>query len=149
MLAQLMMLMVSIILTPIHVGALVMPSRHYSTAWTGRATTGLTITPASHYQSPFREDRPLKSSKYESEGIPSLWHSTRVALASPWRFQQARVFRLAAYGRAVPGLFQNTIHYRNTTVLVNAMIGSCSFSFTWTSLSLQCKMIALTQAETA
>ena len=53
------------------------------------------------------------------------------------RVQQAKAFRLGAYVRAVPGLFQNTILYPNTSSLFNAMIASCDPTFTWTSLSVQ------------
>ncbi|OLP98267.1 hypothetical protein AK812_SmicGene19293 [Symbiodinium microadriaticum] len=53
------------------------------------------------------------------------------------RVQQAKIFRLSAYVRAVPGLYHNTLVYPNTARLFNHLILSCNEEFTWTSLIVQ------------
>ena len=88
------------------------------------------------------------------EGHPSAWHSARqVASRLPYayvtrnhqrgaRVQQAKLFRLGAYVRAVPGMFQNTLLCPNSTLLFNHLIHSCNSDFTWTSLSIQYNLCA-------
>ena len=83
------------------------------------------------------------------EGHCSAWHSARhIASQLPYnyvtrncqrgmRVQQAKVFRLGAYVRAVPGLYHNTVMYPNSALLFNHLVSSCNGEFTWTSLSIQ------------